>query len=1371
MRNDVGRVRRRGRRLEGRRHRLGGRRRGLLRVVLRVGQHQRLPQHLVHVLDELDLDRLQDDGRDLPDVLLVLHRDEDLLDAAAMRRQDLLLQAPDGQHVAPQRHLAGHGEIVSDRDARQRRDQSGRHGDAGRRAVLGDRTLRDVNVNVDLLVEVALEPELLGAGAHVAHRCLRRLLHHLAQAAGDEQLPLAGHHLHLGGEQLAAHVGPRQPGRDADLVLDFRLSVAVARRAEVRVQALRGHPDAGVAVLLHHLDRDLSTHTGDLALEVPDTRLLRVVADDRHERRVGEDDVLGLQAVRLVLLRDQIFLGDVQLLELRVARDADDLHAVLERARDAVEGVRGGDEHDLREVVVHVQVVVVEGAVLLGIEHLQQRRRRVAAEVGGHLVHLVEQEDRFARAGALHALDDLARQRADVGAAVAADLGLVAHAAQRHAHELPAGGTRDRLAERGLAHAGRPDQTEDGPLGVADQALHREVLEDALLHLLEAEVVVLEDLLRLFDVELVLGVLVPGQGDQPVDVVTDDGRLGGHGRHHLELLQLLLGLLAGLRRHLLLLDLLFQLLDLVLELVLLAELLLDRAHLLVEVVLLLGLLHLLLDPGTDTLLDLEDLDLGAHEAEHLLEALGRVGHLEQRLLVLELDAEVGDDRVGEPRGLVDRGHRHDHLGRDLLVELDVGLEGGVDAADEGFDLGRLVAHLLEGLGLDQEVLGVAQVARDARPLLALDQHLDGAVGQAEELHDRAERADPVDVVLGGVIGLGVLLRREEDELLLVHRLLEGADRLLPPDEERHHHVREDDDVPQRQERHAETTRLRRRLARISFLVPEKHSSPVPLCGLGRLLEEDDGLLLVGDDLLRDEDLVDVRLRRDVVHHVEHDVLHDGAQPARARLALERLARDRREGAVGEAEVHAFHLEELLVLPGEGVLRFLQDADQRRLVELLEGGDDREPAHELGDQPELEQVLGLHLVQEVAHGALVLAAYIGAEAHSLDPDAPADDVVEADEGPPADEQDVGRVDLQELLLGMLAAALGRDAGGRPFDDLEQRLLHALARHVARDRGVVALARDLVDLVDVDDAALALLDVVVRVLEEREDDVLDVLADVAGLGQAGGVGDRERHLQEAGERLREERLAAARRPDEQDVRLLQLDVARDQLRVDALVVVVDRDRQDLLGALLADHVLVEDLLDLGRLRHRRGGREGLLLVDLLRDDVVAEVDALVADVDGRAGDQLADLVLALATERADEVAGAVVTVLRHETPYVFVSLPGRVTMTSSTSPYSTACLPVRKRSRSVSFSIFFKLCPVCFTRMLFICSRSRMISRAWMSMSVAWPCTPPSGWWIMMRACGSAKRLPLAPAASSQAAMLAACPTHRVETSGLMYCMVS
>ena len=145
-----------------------------------------------------------------------------------------------------------------------------------------------------------------------------------------------------------------------------------------------------------------------------------------------------------------------------------------------------------------------------------------------------------------------------------------------------------------------------------------------------------------------------------------------------------------------------------------------------------------------------------------------------------------------------------------------------------------------------------------------------------------------------------------------------------------------------------------------------------------------------------------------------------------------------------------------------------------------------------------------------------------------------------------------------------------------------------RHVAGDRRVVALAGDLVDLVDVDDAALRLLDVVVGVLEQVEDDVLDVLADVAGLGEAGGVGDGERHVEDARQRLREQRLAASRWGRAAGCCDFCSSTSSDRdLGLDALVVVVDRDREDLLRALLADHVLVEDGLDLGGLRDAQLG----------------------------------------------------------------------------------------------------------------------------------------------------------------------------------------
>jgi hypothetical protein len=184
--------------------------------------------------------------------------------------------------------------------------------------------------------------------------------------------------------------------------------------------------------------------------------------------------------------------------------------------------------------------------------------------------------------------------------------------------------------------------------------------------------------------------------------------------------------------------------------------------------------------------------------------------------------------------------------------------------------------------------------------------------------------------------------------------------------------------------------------------------------------------------------------------------------------------------------------------------------------------------------------------------------------------------------------------------------------------------------AGDRGVLALARDLVDLVDVDDAPLRALHVVVRGLQQVEDDVLDVLAHVARLGERGGVGDGERHVQDARQRLGQEGLARARRPQQQDVRLLQLHVAHEGLALDAAVVVVHRDGEDLLGALLADHVLVERVLDLTRLRHAGGGSRGLFLPVLLRDDVVAQLDALIADVDGGPSDELLHLALALAAE---------------------------------------------------------------------------------------------------------------------------------------------
>ena len=104
--------------------------------------------------------------------------------------------------------------------------------------------------------------------------------------------------------------------------------------------------------------------------------------------------------------------------------------------------------------------MIGERLVLLGIEHLEQRRFGRAMPADAELVDLVEQEDGVLHLRLLQGVEDAPGQRADVGAAMAANLGFVAHAAERDAHERPARRIGDRLPERRLADAGGPDEAQ-----------------------------------------------------------------------------------------------------------------------------------------------------------------------------------------------------------------------------------------------------------------------------------------------------------------------------------------------------------------------------------------------------------------------------------------------------------------------------------------------------------------------------------------------------------------------------------------------------------------------------------------------------------------------------------------------------------------------------------------------------------------------------------------------------------------------------------------------------------------------------------------------------------------------------------------------
>ncbi|MPM90911.1 hypothetical protein SDC9_138034 [bioreactor metagenome] len=110
--------------------------------------------------------------------------------------------------------------------------------------------------------------------------------------------------------------------------------------------------------------------------------------------------------------------------------------------------------------------------------------------------------------------------------------------------------------------------------------------------------------------------------------------------------------------------------------------------------------------------------------------------------------------------------------------------------------------------------------------------------------------------------------------------------------------------------------------------------------------------------------------------------------------------------------------------------------------------------------------------------------------------PLDYPLKPNKGSPAYEENIGGIDSDVFLLGMLAAALRWHIAGGAFEDLQQSLLNAFARYVSRDRHVLRLAGYLVDLVDVDNATLGAFHIVIGVLQKPENDVFNVFADITG-----------------------------------------------------------------------------------------------------------------------------------------------------------------------------------------------------------------------------------------------------------------------------------
>ena len=329
--------------------------------------------------------------------------------------------------------------------------------------------------------------------------------------------------------------------------------------------------------------------------------------------------------------------------------------------------------------------------------------------------------------------------------------------------------------------------------------MHGEKVKDAFLDLLQAIVIVIEDLRRLLDVDGVFRLLIPRQGEQPFDIVADDTRLGVCIAHVLEPVELAVdGLVHALRvlaveERPVILD------DVGHDVILVAELLADDLELLAQVVVALGFVHLLADFDIDVLLHAQELDLMREVVREQLEAVPYVDALEQVLARIDLEVQMARNEVGQPASVVDDGDGDERVGRDALREFDPFLEEVDDGARRDLDVHRSVDWVGVDLGLGFIVVLEPVVIVDACALLALDEHADRAPRQFDELIDDGNCAVVVEILAARVVFVGVELGDKQDAAVLHHCLFQGGKRPLAADVEMDDHVGKDHHAAQRQE--------------------------------------------------------------------------------------------------------------------------------------------------------------------------------------------------------------------------------------------------------------------------------------------------------------------------------------------------------------------------------------------------------------------------------------------------------------------------------------------------------------------------------------------------------------------------------------------
>ena len=180
----------------------------------------------------------------------------------------------------------------------------------------------------------------------------------------------------------------------------------------------------------------------------------------------------------------------------------------------------------------------------------------------------------------------------------------------------------------------------------------------------------------------------------------------------------------------------------------------------------------------------------------MLDALAYRCDLQDLLLLLHLQLEMGSHAVDQAAWVLNAGERCHGLRRHLLAQIDELLELAHQGAYQHFAFPGVLLDFLNELNLNLLVAIQLLYLLKAGTLLAFHQHLDGAIGQLQQLQDGGKGSRFVELLGTGVIVRRIALGYQHHLFLAQHGGLQGFDGLAPANEEGNDHMGENHHITQ-----------------------------------------------------------------------------------------------------------------------------------------------------------------------------------------------------------------------------------------------------------------------------------------------------------------------------------------------------------------------------------------------------------------------------------------------------------------------------------------------------------------------------------------------------------------------------------------------